>query len=102
MKLTATNNTENKFKFVLSADSVVIDHTTILAAELRTIFGTTLADSEVDPTDWDFTNVSYITCKLGLTQSTKGVYSCKLIVKTAEYTTGIVWDDTLIELTIQP
>jgi len=102
MNLTVTNGTENKFKFTLFADGVLIDHTTILAAKLHTIFGTTLADSEIDPTDWDFTNTGFITVKLGLTQSLSNTYSCKLIVKTADNTTGLAWAGTIISLTIQP
>lgn len=101
MKLTATQNTENKFKLVLKSDNVVIDHTTITAAKLHSIFGVTIADSETDPTDWDFTNTGYLTVILGLTEAKRGTYKCKLIIKDATHTTGLAWDGTVITVAIE-
>lgn len=102
MKLTVTNNTENIFKLVLRSDDVVINHTTILAAELRTSSGLTIADSDVDATDWDFTNTGYITVKLGLTEAITGKHSCKLIIRDADHSIGLAWDGTKIDLTVEP
>ena len=101
VKATVVKNTENIFKIALSVDGVLQNHTAITSAELRTSDGLTLADYDVDPTDWSFANTSYLTVKLGLTDVTAGVYTCKLIIKDATHTIGLAWDTDII-LTVLP
>ena len=102
VRITTVNGTENTFKLVLSAEGSPINHTTILAAELRTSRGLTIADSDVDATDWDFTNTGYITVKLGLTEAVVGKHNCVLIIRDADHSIGLAWDGTKIDLTVQP
>ena len=101
-KITAVRLTENIYKIILSVDGVVQNHTTITAAKLQTTDGTVLASSEVDPTDWNFTNSAYLTVKLGLADITAGEYTCKLIVKDSTHSIGLAWLDTDIILTVLP
>lgn len=102
IKLTVVNGTENCFKLVLSTDGVIITHTNIINAALRTLDGLTLADSEVDPTDWDFTDPGFVIVKLGLTELPGGLQKCILIVKDASNPTGLAWDRTELHLTVVP
>ena len=85
----------------MSVNNVLLNHTTITSAHLRTIDGVTVADYAVDPTDWDFTNTAYLTVKLGLTDLTAGTYTCKLIIKDATHTIGLAWDTDII-ITVLP
>lgn len=101
VKATVLNNTENKFKIILSVETTVQNHTLITAAELRTSEGVTLADSEVDSSDWDFTNQGYLLVKLGLAELPVGEHVCRLIIKDASHTIGLAWD-TEILLTVLP
>lgn len=101
-KITAVASTENRYKIILSVDGVIQNHTLITAAKLRTADGVTLADSEIDPSDWDFTNAGFLTVKLGLADIAAGDYTCKLIVKDASHTIGLAWLDTDIILTVLP
>lgn len=102
IRVTAVKNTENIYKIFISTDGVVMpDHTLITGAELRTSTGTTLADSDVDPNDWDFTNTGYITVKLGLADIAAGDYTCKLILKDATHSIGLAWDTDIL-LTVLP
>ena len=100
--LTVINGTDNLFKLSLSADGELIDHRTLLGAELRTTRGVTIADSDVDSSDWDFTNAGYLLVKLGMVQATPSTYICRLIIKNADHTTGLVWDGTELTLIILP
>ncbi len=101
VKATVLLNTENKYKIILSVENVIQNHTLITAAELRTSEGVTLADSEVDASDWDFTNSGFLLVKLGLTDLPVGTHSCRLIIKDASHTIGLAWD-TEILLTVLP
>lgn len=101
VKATVLKNTENKFKLVLSVAGVVQNHSLITAAEIRTTVGDTLADSEVDASDWDFTNPGFLIVKLGLTDIPAGDYSCYLVTKDSNHQIGLAWD-TEILLTVLP
>jgi hypothetical protein len=101
VKATVLLNTENKYKIILSVQGIVQNHTLITAAELRTSEGVTLADSEIDASDWDFTNTGFLLVKLGLTDLPVGTHSCRLIIKDSTHTIGLAWD-TEILLTVLP
>ena len=102
VRVKVINNTSNIYKFVLSLDGTVVNHTNITAAQLRTKLGATIADSEVDASDWDFSNPTFITVKLGRTDTVAGNYRCILIVKNDINTDGVAWDDTEVQITILP
>lgn len=101
IKVTSVSGTENKYKIILSVNGVIQNHTLITAAELRTSAGKTLADSEVDATDWDFTNAGYILVKFGLAGLPSGTTTCYLITKDAQHTVGLAWE-TVLTITSVP
>jgi hypothetical protein len=95
-KLTVVKNTENIFKLELKNNNVLIDHTAVVSAELRSASGVTVASSITDPSDWDFTNAGYITVKFGLTDLPVKTESYTLIVRDAVNVIGIAWDTQLL------
>ena len=100
--VTAVLETENKFKFVLSSDGVVIDHRLLTSASLKSSTGATLANSLADATLWDFTNADYLTVILGLAITTTGIHKCKLIAVDDLHPKGLAWFDTDLMLKILP
>lgn len=105
VQIDVVNGTENLFKIQLLVTENNIPqpvaHNLITGAELRTSLGQTIADSDTQPEDWDFTNPDYIACRIGLTEALPGEYICKLIIRDAVHLIGIAWD-TDIYLTILP
>lgn len=101
IKVTSVNNTENIFKIILSENGVVVNHTSITSAELRTSDGKTIASSITDPSDWNFTNAGFLTVKFGQASVSAGTYTCKLIIRDATHLVGIAWDTDIV-LTILP
>jgi len=83
-----------EFKLLLEGTPIT-DHTTITRVQIDLNEGTYVIDSNTNPSWFDLTNTDRIILDFGaVTGIPAGNYSVEIVVYSADYPNGLIWDET--------
>jgi len=99
LKLIGVSGTDTESDFILSIDTVAIDHSLITRARLVLVGSALALDSAIYPAAWDFADPAKLVVRLGRGDLITGRYRGRLVTHDVNHPGGLAWDDDL-EMTI--